>query len=67
LFLTKLNCLAESTIATTLSILPSKKVQMMIVLDMLMDGIRFQSFQFKMKKELGKRKTNTRLNATYLQ
>jgi len=34
---------------------------------MLMDVIRFQSFQFKMKKELGKRKTNTRLNATYLQ
>ena len=28
----------------------------MIVLDMLMDGIRFQSFQFKMKIELGKKK-----------
>jgi hypothetical protein len=45
-----------------LPILPSKKVKMMIVLVVLIKAIRFQSFQFKMKIELGRRKTNTRLN-----
>jgi hypothetical protein len=61
---TKHHCLAESTLAITLSIAPQENVQMMFVLVQLLTAIRFQlfqSFQFKMKLEREKRKRYKRL------